>query len=286
MSNSPKILPGSLSCAILACLALAGYSGTACGWGEEGHTAIGVMAVAQLRPNTVSALESFVSPLSKQAMAKACNWPDDLRETEAGEWSGPLHYINIPRGDAQYSAARDCPEDLENTGTAGHPPRQCATEAIKYFAAGMADTQAAPEQRWQSFAWLCHLVGDLHQPLHAGFADDRGGNNVDVVFNGEPMDLHDFWDSALILQQAGSWQYLVGELGVLPPAQAVSAWSPEMVDGWTNESHRLAAERVYPATPVIGADYAQESWELMQSQMTLAAYRLASIINSELPGAE
>jgi hypothetical protein len=286
MMNSPKNILGRTGCAIFACLGLAGHSGAAFSWDHEGHTAIGVMAVAQLEPAALEALQSIVKPLTKQAMAEACSWPDDLRETEEGEWSSALHYINIPRGDAVYSVERDCPKDPDNTATAGHPPRQCATEAIKYFAAAMADMQAPPQQRWQSFAWLCHLVGDLHQPLHAGFGDDRGGNNFDVVFNDEPMDLHDFWDAALILQQAGSWQYLVGALGVFPPSQAPSGWSPAMVDDWTNESHRLVIDRLYPATARIDAVYAQESWGLIQSQMTLAANRLASIINTQLPGTQ
>ena len=69
---------------------------------------------------------------------------------------------------------------------ANRPPQRCATQAIKFFAAGLTNPQATPEQqRWKSLAWLCHLVGDLHQPLHAGFADDRGGNNVEVIFEDE-----------------------------------------------------------------------------------------------------
>ncbi|MGA9573483.1 MAG: S1/P1 nuclease, partial [Lysobacterales bacterium] len=191
----------------MTCFSLAGYSGNASSWGQEGHTAIGIMAVAQLQPESLHALESIVNPLTKEAMAAACNWPDVYRKTGEGEWSEPLHYINIPRDEVTYSETRDCPEDPEKTLLAGHPPRQCATEAIKYFAAGLADTQASAEQRRQSFAWLCHLVGDLHQPLHAGFGDDRGGNDVTVVFNDEEMNLHHFWDSALILEKAGSWQY-------------------------------------------------------------------------------
>ena len=85
---------------------------------------------------------------------------------------------------------------------------------------GLTRPQASRQQRWQSFAWLCHLVADLHQPMHAGFADDLGGNRIEVIFEDEPMNLHHFWDTALINQQAGSWQYLVGQLGVFPPAPA------------------------------------------------------------------
>jgi hypothetical protein len=282
MLMNPKIFLSRISCATIGCLALTGYSTDAGCWGANGHTAIGILAVDQLQPEATLILEEIVNPLTKQAMAEACNWPDVIRETEEGEWSSPLHYINIPRGDEIYTESRDCPEHPEHLDSAEHPGHYCATESIKFFAAGLANPQASREQRWQSFAWLCHLVGDLHQPLHAGYADDRGGNNFEIVFNDESMNLHHFWDSALIHQRAGSWQYLVGELSEFPPVQAASDWSPEMVNDWTNESHKLVGESVYPATPKIDEVYTQQSWELIQKQIRLAASRLALIINSEL----
>ncbi len=282
MPNNPKKILSRAFCATFSCLALVGFSNDAASWGGSGHTAIGILAVNQLQPDALLVLEGFVNPLTPQAMSDACNWPDLIRETEEGQWSGPLHYINIPRGDALYLASRDCPEHPEYKNSAERPAQQCATEAIKYFAAGLTRPHASREQRWQAFAWLCHLVADLHQPMHAGFADDRGGNNVGVIFKEEPMNLHHFWDSALINQQAGSWQYLVGQLGLFPPAPADSDWSPAMVNDWTNDSHSLAKENAYPATEDIDEIFAQQSWELTQQQIRAAAAHLALIINSEL----
>jgi hypothetical protein len=255
------------------------YSTQAIGWGRDGHTAIGVLAVNQLQPEALQQLESIVDPLTKQAMAEACNWPDDYREAEEGEWSGPLHYINIPRGETAYTESRDCPEEPHS---AGQPAQHCATEAIKFYARELIRDQATDEQRWRSFAWLCHLVADLHQPMHAGFADDRGGNSVEVIFEDWHMNLHHFWDSALIKRQAGSWQYLIGQLSEFPPVKAGSEWSPLMVNDWTNSSHKLASEHAYPASATIDEMFAQQSWELIQEQIRLAASHLALVINSVL----
>ena len=55
-----------------------------------------------------------------------------------------------------------------------------------------------------------------------------------------------------------------------------------MVDDWTNESHQLTRQSVYPARSNIDERYAQQSWELVQKRITTAASRLALIINSEL----
>lgn len=279
MLNTFKLFKDQLLCGVFTCLVLTGYSTQAIAWGRDGHTAIGILAVNQLQPKALQQLESIVKPLTKQAMAEACNWPDDYRQAEEGEWSGPLHYINIPRGDAVYTESRDCPEQPH---AAGRPAQHCATEAIKHYAAELVDPEAPAERRWRSFAWLCHLVADLHQPMHAGFADDRGGNDVKVVYQDWEMNLHRFWDSALINQQAGSWQYLVGQLNPFPPVQAGSGWSPSMVNDWTNSSHKLAKEKAYPVNSDIDESFAQQSWELVQQQIRLAASHLALIINSEL----
>lgn len=282
MLNTLKLIKAQSLCAVIACLTLFGYSTEAISWGRDGHTAIGIIAINQLQPDVIKKLEDFVNPLTPRAMAEACSWPDVIRDIEEYEWSGPLHYINIPRGDEVYTQQRDCPE---RKGPAGQPARHCATEAIKYYAAELSRPEASKVQRWQSFAWLCHLVADLHQPMHAGFADDRGGNNVDVIFNDEQMNLHFYWDTAVIKQQAGSWQYLVGQLGPFPPVQAGSNWSPARVNAWTNESHKLAKDKAYPATEKIDKAFAQQSWEVIEKQVRLSASRLALIINTVLqPG--
>ena len=261
---------------IFVSYALLGYSADTIAWGRLGHSTVGVMALSQLQPEVYVELKAVLNPLDEHSMDEACNWPDEYRETEEGAWSSPLHYINIPRGDHLYLESRDCPDQL------------CATEAIKHYAVELANPQASQQKRRQAFKWLCHLVGDLHQPLHAGFADDRGGNDVYVTFNDEPLNLHSFWDSRLISQYAEKWQGLVRILGPLPPVKPGMNWSEKRVNDWTNESHALAMTpgRVYPAIQNIDDVFQQQSWELIQQQLKLAATRLAFIINFEFKDRE
>jgi len=272
MKNNSRIISSHIFCVIFSGFALLGYSTCSQAWGPDGHATIGILAISQLRPDVRRELESIVNPLDDQTMLKACNWPDSIRETEEFAWTAPRHYVNIPRGDFTYLESRDCPDQL------------CATQAIKQEAANLGNRQASKEQRWQAFAWLCHLVGDLHQPLHAGFADDRGGNDFDIIFKGEQMNLHRYWDSELINHRAGSWQNLIRLVSASPIVQAGTNWSPEMVNDWTNESHKLVVERLYPASMIIDESYERQSWELVQQQLNSAATRLALIINSELKG--
>ena len=239
-------------------------------WGHNGHGVVGFLALEQLQPFARNELEKIIGPLNQQSMLEACNWPDEVRETEEWEWTYPLHYINIPRGDFQYLESRDCPDQL------------CATQAIKRYASELGDVEASTERRTQAFAWLCHITGDLHQPLHAGFADDRGGNNFAVSYKGEPINLHELWDSKLIESQTDSAQELAQLAGTVAHSNVPETWSPVLVNNWTNESHQFAKNQVYPVCKQIGNAYEVKNWPLLLERLNLAAIRLASIINSEL----
>lgn len=74
--------------------------------------------------------------------------------------------------------------------------------AIKLCRRVMANRDAPPEDRAVALCWLAHLVGDSHQPCHAGSLyaaeafprGDRGGNSIEV-HNGR--NLHALWDGLL-----------------------------------------------------------------------------------------
>jgi len=250
--------------------AATGFSTNIFAWGHDGHGAVGVMALGQLSAETRFKLERVLGSVGDQTIVEACNWPDEVRGTEEWEWSYPLHYINIPPGESGYSESRDCPD------------QKCATEAIKKYALELGDQRASNEKRRQAFAWVCHLVGDLHQPLHAGYAHDRGGNEFEITFKGEKTNLHNFWDRALIKERVGNWQGLIRVSGNFPTVQTTDSWTAEMVDRWTEESHQLVEQELYPTNPDITQNYADKSWAILQQRINTAASRLALIIESVL----
>jgi hypothetical protein len=263
------LTPGRLG-TLLAGLVLIASAPSTFAWSEDGHTAIGMLALDQLQADTRAQLESIVGDLNEQTIAEACNWPDMIREEEAWEWSKPLHYVNIPRGQANYQASRDCASG------------RCATVAVKKFATWLAEPQRGERARWQAFAWLCHLVADLHQPLHAGFGDDRGGNEVVIMVRGETMNLHYYWDREVAKSQAADWEILYQHLRAEPLEPMTGPWSTDEVDRWTEESHQIAATKAYPPASTIDEHWERQAWGIAKERMRLAAARLALIINTVL----
>ena len=77
-------------------------------------------------------------------------------------------------------------------------------EALKWFSTVLADKEAPIMARRVALYYVAHLVGDMHQPLHASRAGDRGGVNIAVSYRGVTTNLHYFWDSNLVDLETGA----------------------------------------------------------------------------------
>lgn len=239
-------------------------------WGYQGHAQVGRIALSLVDEKAGLYLQGILGTDILPASDEACSWPDVWRETPEGKSSAPRHYVNIPRASSEYERERDCPDGL------------CVTESIKKYADQLSDPRLDQEQHWRAYAWLCHLVGDVHQPLHTGYKDDRGANYVKIVFNGEEGDLHQFWDRLLIqdrLGASGEWpQTASGDV----TGNLSTTWNPVETDEWTTESHQLVKTVAYPEDTDIQAEFADRSWLIIQDQVQTAGYRLARILNATI----
>ena len=104
----------------------------------------------------------------------------------------PYHFINFPKDANAYDQQRDC------------KVRNCVIEAIAWYVQVLNSSDAPRNEKRTPLRFVAHLVvGDVHQPLHAGFAEDRGGNS-EVRFNGREENLHSLWDTALLEMEQGT----------------------------------------------------------------------------------
>jgi len=232
-------------------------------WGCEGHRTIAMIALQQLSPHarTMSArllqnepsdatLHGFCGPSGLVPFAQMSTWADDIREKR--KETAPWHFADIPLG-----ASRDHMFDACPAATG------CVTSAIRSQLDVLRSASASDAQKTEALMFVIHLVGDLHQPLHAADNNDHGGNCVPVTFFDEkPQEtgsnenfrpnLHGVWDTGLVERIAKKREPsdFAAALSLEFGAE-IDSWKkqPINIDGWTWESHELAVEAVYGDLP-------------------------------------
>jgi hypothetical protein len=151
-------------------------------WGSKGHEIVAAIAETQLTDTARKRIKELLP--RGTTLADASTWPD-----KAGRQIPDMdayHYVNLPKDTNTYDQQRDC------------KLRNCVMEAIAWYVQVLKSPAAPRNEKRTALRFVAHLIGDIHQPLHAGFAEDRGGNSVEVRFNGRKENLHFLWDTAMV----------------------------------------------------------------------------------------
>src|SRR5262249_20765968 len=154
-------------------------------WGDEGHKIVCEIAFQLAGKDTRAGIRRLMKNDAEfDTFSESCVFPDHPRK-RANE-----HFINLPR-DAKKLTSDQCP--LAD---------KCLLTAIKSDFAVLSRKSNRPQDRLTALKFLGHWVGDIHQPLHVSFEDDRGGNNIEV--SGECIGaLHSVWDTCLVNKAVG-----------------------------------------------------------------------------------
>ena len=242
---------------------VAGMPTPASAWGSEGHRLVAEVAQGQLTAAARADIDRLLALKPGSTLASISTWADEVRSPSTASW----HYVNFPRdGDCRYEPDRMC---LQGSCVVGAIERQTALLAFN----------APDEERLKALKYVVHFVADVHQPLHAGFADDRGGNGYQLQAYGRGTNLHALWDSGFIRQWPG---------GAASLQAAVDA-ATHPTDGgsgaraWAEESCRVvSAEGFYPQGHKLGDDYPSGVRAVLVQQLAIAGSRLASVLNRSL----
>lgn len=251
----------------LLLLALASHAGA---WSFKGHRTIGEMAEQQLSPRARATVQDLLRDEPSPTLAAVSTWPDEVRNEERWRHTGRWHFVNFPQGDCRYRARRDCPEG------------NCIIGALDTQRSLLRNPNAPRQQRIEALKFVTHFVGDLHQPLHAGYGFDRGGNDTQIRFNRMGSNLHALWDGLLIdtleLDPPALLQHLTRE--PLPAPGAVGRGSSAR---WAEQSCALIeSAQLYPERRFIDRSYVERTRPLAEAQMRLAASRLAAVLEADL----
>ena len=119
---------------------------------------------------------------------------------------------------------------------------KCVVTAIQEDVAVLASPDATDAEKLAALKFLGHWVGDIHQPLHAGFQDDRGGNHIRT--QGSSCDsLHALWDRCLVEERLGMEPIaIVGEIRASITDEQRAAWLASDPADWANESFAIVRE--------------------------------------------
>lgn len=253
---------------LLACLLLAPDADA---WGPDGHRIVAELAQRHLSPAAEAQVERLLAPEHTSRLADVATWADDIQDDPAQQslWKATRsqHYVNFRDSQCHYDPPRDCPDG------------RCVVGALDHYAAVLGDPGQSDEARREALKFVVHFVGDVHQPLHAGYRDDKGGNTYQVQFQGKGSNLHRVWDSGLLHTRALAWQDYArqldaGGLAGPPPVQGAPY-------AWAEESCRIS-RGIYPDGHAIGAAYVGAELPLAERRLREAGRRLAKLLNLAL----
>ncbi|GGX61544.1 endonuclease [Litorimonas cladophorae] len=257
---------------LLAAAALSLTATSANAWGPTGHRVTAKIAQTYLTPQAQAGISEI---LGVETLAEASNWPDFMRSADDSFWqkgSPPYHYITVPPG-TTYS-----------TGMA--PPEGDAVTALAQFTQQIRDESLPMADRQLALRFAAHIIQDLHQPLHNGKGDDRGGNSVRVLFMDEPQNLHWVWDEGLIDNQKLSYTEKAHWLQRrITTAQQVE-WTETNPQVWIEESI-VMRDKIYaglgpmaPNTiPNLRYDYIYQHTGDIDLRLQQGGIRLAAYMN-------
>ena len=239
-------------------------------WGANGHRIVAAIAERHLLPATRQRVEALIGPYP---LARFGEWGDKYRASEAGAHTATWHYVNIPDGESYRAAAVTEPGDI--------------IQALELQERILADPARSALEREAALKLLVHFVADIHQPMHVGRADDRGGNLVQVRWFGSPTNLHTVWDSHLLDHQGLSYTEYVVFLDYASAAE-IADWQRSDYLAWATESMALRAsvydlpEAEAGQVPNLSWDYADRMTPIMERRLLQAGIRLAGVLNRVL----
>ncbi|KGE04277.1 S1/P1 nuclease [Pseudohaliea rubra] len=246
---------------ILSLLAL-----PALAWGPQGHRVAGAITEARLSPAATAAVRGI---LGDEPLAVASTWADRKRSDPVPFWqrqAGAWHYVNVPPGAARYDPRRA-------------PAGGDAYTALAQFHRELADPATLPARRALALRFALHIIQDLHQPLHVGGRDDRGGNGFAVTVNGRRSNLHRLWDSGLLASARKSDGRLQARLEARYAAELDDAWREADPAVWIAESLALSRQS-YPATQRIDPGYFERFRPAAERRVAQAGARGAAWLNA------
>ena len=263
-------------------------------WSALGHKLVGELAQRHLTPAANAEVARLLAGEPVPTLAGVATWADTMRDNDPVRFkqTSPWHYVNLSSDSCRYSPERDCKDG------------RCVIAAIDAQRAILGDHSQPLEARRDALKFLVHLVGDIHQPMHANARNDLGGNRYQISLRTdiEPeayardkyvggimgTNLHSVWDYYVLAERGLDLQQYADRLDrePWPPVMDANALTPA---SWASESCALTDLRqLYPVQDgkevhkLDSREYSDKHRALAEQRIRIAAWRLATLLNETL----
>lgn len=282
------------------------WCGPALAWGDEGHRVVGLVAERFLDPSARAGVDALLAAdadaLTAPDFASRTTWADRWRDLDRHttgrryEATRAWHFTGAQiAGPDPGAVCSGSPQPPAGTPASEGPARDCVVNKAEQFAAELADAALPRGQHVLALKYLLHLVGDLHQPLHAAGNHDRGGNETLVLHGPDAAaeSLHAYWDNTAVRRIGGDPARVADALAA-DFADRRAAWSGGAPREWAAEAAGVARDVAYRLPPAAGSDargrpihrlsedYERAAAASAREQLAKAGFRLAALLNAAL----
>jgi hypothetical protein len=286
---------------VLALLLL--RAGPACAWGDEGHAVIARIALHYLTPAVQQRVQALLASdhsglVADTGLASEASWADRYRDADRDttglhylqtrQW----HYVDIERDAPDLNAACfGAPALPPGVVASEGPPMACVVDKIEQFERELRAPGTAPQERLRALQFVLHLVGDVHQPLHAIDDHDAGGNARRVGARGlRAGSLHFYWDVEFVRLAGPDPGILASQLQQQISAADLARWRRGTPADWAREAFGVALAQGYGALPArrgrrierLSRTYVEDATQAVTVQLKRAGVRLALVLDRSL----
>lgn len=233
-------------------------------WGKNGHRVTGHIAQKHLSKKAKKAINAL---LEGNSLAFASTYADEIKSDASFSKYYPWHYVNYPLTETYNNTQKSEEGDI--------------IVAINNCIRVLKNATSSKEDKVFYLKLLIHFIGDLHQPMHAGREEDRGGNDIQVQWFGQGSNLHKVWDTNLIESYKMSYYELGDELDNATTKKERKTMQEGTVVDWLDESHAYTKELYGSVTTgkKLGYSYSYKYNPILFEQLKKGGFRLAKILN-------
>jgi hypothetical protein len=228
-------------------------------WGKQGHALVAEVAFKYMDRKTKKIVLEYLDGMT---IEDAATWMDDVKKDHSYDYMGAYHYVNFDLGATV--------EEKEGANIIYQ-----LNKTIKELQNKKSLSKAEINTKIKI---LFHLMGDLHQPLHVGYGNDKGGNTMQINYNSKGTNLHALWDYGIIESKN------IGLHNCLKVTKyskkEIKALQEINVVNWANDSRSYLLPIYCTDGNKISDKYVDSSVSIIENQILKAGIRLAGVLNA------